>query len=465
MRHDLCDRSTGALADLVGRLSQHPLPTGVRRMIGELFDNRRGGVAIIFGIVLLPIIIGAGLAIDLGRAYAVKARLSYALDAAALAVGTSAGTDAELQQVMQQYFDANYPIEEVGVPATPVMTLSTSEIHLSATANLDTMLMSVIGIDNIAVASETVILKETTGLELVMVLDNTGSMSGSKITSLRDASQELVRILFGDNLEPELLKVGIVPFTGSVNIGAANDALLTALDPADFNPDFWRGCVEARPYPHDSSDTTPGVGGLWTPYLYPSNSSNDWPGISGDRGQIRGPNKYCPVQLLPLTSLRQDVDDTLVEMEARGVTHINYGAVWGWRVLSPEAPFTEGVAYSDEDWDKAIIIMTDGENYISSSSRGYSAYGNLSEGRLGTTNRSAAQTEMDNRLLEVCQGMKDSGILVYTITFQVSSSAIQDVMLSCATDAGKYFDSPSNSDLQLVFRTIAQQLTNLRIGR
>ena len=49
-------------------------------------------------------------------------------------------------------------------------------------------------------------------------------------------------------------------------------------------------------------------------------------------------------------------------MIADGSTHVVLGATWGWRVLSPTAPYSEGAAYNDADTQKALILMTDGEN-------------------------------------------------------------------------------------------------------
>ncbi len=67
--------------------------------------------------------------------------------------------------------------------------------------------------------------------------------------------------------------------------------------------------------------------------------------------------------------------------------------VWGWRVISPTEPFTEGVAYDDDTWQKVIIVLTDGANTIDDESThngsNYSAYGYLNEGRLGTTSSTA----------------------------------------------------------------------------
>jgi len=444
------------------------------------FRNDRGGViAIIFALALIPILMAGGAAVDLSRAYIVKQRLGIALDAAGLAVGSARGlTDAQLQTLMLDYFNANYPAAEIGVTATPVMTIVDDVINITATADMDTTLMRIAQIDSITVAAETTIIRETKGLEVVLVLDNTGSMSGSKLASLKSASETFIDILFGSESTPALLKVGIVPFTGAVNVGtdATFRDTYTTVNPADaaYNPDHWRGCVEARAYPYDVTDASqlsPAAGGgKWERYLWPDSApgsfANRWSSLNGSQTNwpYYGPNKSCPVELLPLTNVKQDILDKINEMIANGITHVNTGAIWGWRVLSPSQPYTNGTAYDDPDYNKAIVIMTDGENTISSSSYGYSAYGSLSDGNLGTTNRFAAEDELDNRLSQVCTNIKATGILVYTITFQVSSSTIQNLMRNCATDSGKYFNSPSSAALEATFRSIGAELSNLRIG-
>ena len=149
-------------------------------------------------------------------------------------------------------------------------------------------------------------------------------------------------------------------------------------------------------------------------------------------------------------------------MVSAGNTHINVGLVWGWRTLSPTAPFTEGVAYDNQDYNKAIVLMTDGENTMDWST--YTAYGYLSERNLGTSNSYTAETELDNRTTDVCDAIKAEGILVYTITFQVSTNRARNLMRNCATDTSKYFDSPNSTTLEQAFRAIGKELSNLRIG-
>lgn len=489
-------------------IEKEPMTTRVGHHLRAFRKSRDGVAAVFFALTLVPIIGAAGAAVDVSRAYLVKQRLNMALDAAGLAVGAAQTTDRKvLEATMKSYFAANYPANEVGIPAVPVMKITGKSITITAEAKVGTTLMRAVGVPNIKVAAETEIVKETKGIEVALVLDNTGSMSGSKIRSLQTASKEFVNILFGNKTEGDKLAVAVVPFTGAVNIGTAmakytlpqtettyekvkvkkkvctekyhkkkrryvtkckNKKVTEIIEKTvekSYSPDKWRGCVEARAGGLDLTDEYKDQDRYrWTRYYWESNSSNDWPSISGSRGQYRGPNKQCPVELLPLESTKSTILKKIDQMEANGVTHINVGAIWGWRVLSPEEPFTEGVKYTNKDYKKVMVVMTDGENFISSSSNNYSAYGHIDEGRLGTTNSYSARTELDKRLERTCTNAKKAGVTIYTITFQLYSNSIRNLMKRCATDETKYFDSPSNDQLRKTFEAIGAELSNLRIG-
>lgn len=448
-------------------------PRAAAGLLVRLHRDRRGVIAVIFALAIVPMIAAGGAAIDISRAYLVRQRLGFAVDAAGLAVGSSSGTEAELNLVMRRYFEANYPAGEIGVPATPTMTIVDNVVTVSASAEVDATLMQVVGVHTITVSASTQVIRETKGLDVVLVLDNTGSMSGSRLTALKSASRAFTEILFGDQATPELLQIGIVPFNTTVNIGTGMRTPYTrGPGNAQYSPDTWGGCVEARadrtPRRDSTDDWVENNAHKWRRYLYPSDSSqNNWPSLSGDRGQFRGPNKECPVALLPLTNVKADVLAKIDQMEANGFTHINIGAVWGWRVISPAEPFTQGRPYGDPEFNKAVVVMTDGENAIQSTSGTYGAYGEPDDhsSTLGTSSSGAKVTELNARTLEVCTAMKALGIIVYTITFQVGSNSARNLMRDCATDAGKYFDSPSNAELERSFRAIGAQLSNLRIGR
>ena len=392
----------------------------------QFSGDRRGAVAIVFIFALIPMVAAGGAAIDISRAYLVKQRLGMALDAAGLAVGSSTGDQAQLEAVMQRYFDANYPASEIGVPATPQLTIVSNTITLTATADVNATLMSVLGVHNITVAEQSTIVRETKGLEVVLVLDNTGSMNGgNKIGALRDAARDLVQILFGSQAFPPNLKVALVPYVTSVNIGPGNIAHTdqagaslwhgqnfnnTSTNHFDLFTSMgvpWKGCVEARPAPYDVDDTppTPGIPNTyWVPYFWPDERDggdvgggddlnndymNDATGGSAfnrqknqnkysNAGAIAsivtddvpsttfGPNKSCPQQVVPLTNDRDRLLAEIADMRAwnNGGTIGSIGLMWGLRVISPGVPFTEGTGYNDQTTSKAIIMLTDGVNQV-----------------------------------------------------------------------------------------------------
>ena len=128
--------------------------------------------------------------------------------------------------------------------------------------------------------------------------------------------------------------------------------------------------------------------------------------------------------------------------------------VWGWRLVSPEFPFEEGAEYNDQEWRKAVIMMTDGQNTMHPF---YSAY--------GQTRLHSIRTAQENeKFEEVCENMKNDGIIIYTITFTSAiNETTKDYYRACATDETKYYDAPSKNDLIEAFQSISRELSNLYI--
>ena len=197
-------------------------------------------------------------------------------------------------------------------------------------------------------------------------------------------------------------------------------------------------------------------------------------------GYTQGPNKACPTPITPLTNVRATAQDSIDNLQSfyDSGTAIPMGAVWGWRVLSPGEPFTDGVPYTDNSVNKVMIIMTDGDNNIEPSTplckqtnpgrytSDYTGYGYTSELRLGTSNAFDAADELNARLATVCQKIKDSGITIFTITFgDAADVTIQGYMRSCASLPANYFHAPTGDQLQTAFQAIGAQLTQLRIAK
>ena len=123
---------------------------------------------------------------------------------------------------------------------------------------------------------------------------------------------------------------------------------------------------------------------------------------------------------------------------AKGGTNILEGLMWGWRVLSPEAPFTEGRDYNDAENTKYLVLMTDGENWHQAMSNhnksSYHSFGYAVKGRLGTTyTTTALVNQMNTKTLAACANAKAAGIKVYTVAFRLDDAATLAMLASCAS--------------------------------
>src|SRR5690606_7072959 len=133
-----------------------------------------------------------------------------------LAVG-SADPNSDVDQMFRRYFEANFPSHELGVPFDITMTVDGPDIYLNASARVDTTFLKLIHHDTIDVRAEAKIIRDTKGLEVVLVMDNTGSMSSyGRMTALKAAATDLVNILFGPQEVADKLWIGLVPFSGAV---------------------------------------------------------------------------------------------------------------------------------------------------------------------------------------------------------------------------------------------------------
>jgi hypothetical protein len=258
----------------------------------RLGEDQQGAAMMILGLAVIPLFVLMGLAVDVGRGYMVKSKLSYAIDSAGLAGGRAFETDLREEDIMM-FFEANFPpnyMESEIEGGEPSVTFNDEEntILIEATAIVPTRFMGVAGVHEMRVHARTLIQRELRGMELALVMDNTGSMRGSKMTSMKSAATNLVNILYGSREEVENFWVALVPYVATVNVGSQHtdwlihesydpDAAWQNADPdsserfgyheGHYAPTTWRGCVEARPYPRDSNDDPPSVEG-WYPHLW-----------------------------------------------------------------------------------------------------------------------------------------------------------------------------------------------------
>ncbi len=503
--------------------------------MGGFAKDTSGVSAVIIAMAAIPILGTIGMSVDLARAYVLKSKLSTALDAAGLAAGRNIfASDAEIYADAQKYFDANFPQGYMGtapitMDASTVSWDATREkVTLSADVDMDTAFMNIFGFAALTLGATTEINRENRGMELVLVLDNTGSMdyytSGTKrLETLKQASKNLVDILYGTDETKDKLWVSVVPYTTQVNVGPHNIGFLPQSDRNNlltnagsiftndstntslgFDVDLngsndtvygWEGCVETRDHlmggTKDLSDDPPNED--FIPYFYTNTYENSAGDIVHD---TTNPNRYCPPPILPLTAEKTTIKDHIDDMEASGATAVQVGLVWGWRAISPRwngAWYNSSTVnipsgytglplnYGEDFMDKVVVLMTDGENTLGTYGI-YHAYGRQKQlgkptghpdhnplyaddgsGTLTGDNSGSTYKAMDDtKTAAACENMKAQGVIIYTVIFVSGNLSL---FRNCATSPKHYFKAATATALINDFNTIGEELSNLRIAK
>jgi Flp pilus assembly protein TadG len=232
-------------SELKTRLAAWGDPGRARVSYRRFLRGEGGAIAIYFGLSAIVFVGIAGLAVDAARGYLVKARLSQAIDAAALAGGkalqaTGQKDNAKVIADANAFFDANFPDGAMGAKvANPTITIGNNNttISVSSTAVIPTTLMTVLGFNNMTMAAAAKVARAQGGLDLVFSFDVSGSMNdsagpgGSKIEVLKENATALVTSLykpFTDGGQSQkvtvngkdyyLLNIGVVPWNAKVNV-------------------------------------------------------------------------------------------------------------------------------------------------------------------------------------------------------------------------------------------------------
>jgi Putative Flp pilus-assembly TadE/G-like len=121
-------------------------------LIREFLTDRRGTIAIVFGLAFVPFVAFAGSAIDYGRALSAKTRLQSVVDIAAQAGARLPATaNANRETAARKSFVANMLGAQFASPVTPNIDASNSGVVVSAVTTVPTVIMGVVGINEIEI--------------------------------------------------------------------------------------------------------------------------------------------------------------------------------------------------------------------------------------------------------------------------------------------------------------------------
>ena len=422
--------------------------------------DENGSIAIIFGLSSAVMCMFVGLAFDVGRSYSSQQRIAAAADAAALSAAKGIRlenmTDAQAKAYGRKVFDEDMrngagnwtDVHDVKF----IIDRMTSKVTVEVDASVKTTFAGLAGISKLASPAAATAVFEARDIEVAVQLDLTGSMCSpcSKIDALKDATRDLVHVLIPASATAQKVRVGFAPFSAGVNVGPY-------LRDVDGNRGSSNNCV----YERRSS----------------TNAKTDEAPIGTDAFKIRSdltaPPRTsiqdCPAaEIVPLTSDRKKLLDVVDTFVAGGSTAGQLGAAWAWNLVSPKWKdvwplASRPVDYGTAHTDKVVILMTDGV---------YNTIGGVNYGDTSTQATTASSISVD-----LCTNMKDAGVTVYTVGFDLDSignaaakTRATDTLKACAGRKGNahpedfFFKAKTGDELRGAFNHIASDIIRLRLS-
>ncbi len=401
-------------------------------LVRKLLIRTNGNVSIMFALAAVPMLIAAGGAIDYVRISNTRTAMQAAIDASTLAAAMAEDrTNKERVTLATTYFNSNFTPPDK-TPVVLNIKVNAKTVTGSARYKAANSLMSLAGIkfSDISVESEVMRAKLTT-IEIAMVLDYSGSMKdNSKYSRMAKAAGDMVDSLYS-KVASGRLKIGLVPFS----------AMVYTSMPSSYVTQFsgsstWTGCTQDRAHPNNLTVDTP-----------TSNNVTKWGfyDTSGENNGIYGCSAYQSndLRVLPLTTDINAVKSKLSSMTPVGNTNIPLGVEFGWNILDPKTPFTEGNPYTDKLTKKFLILLTDGVQTSKQSG---------SDGTRSVNNG-------NSNLVELCKNVGKAGVEVFAIAYDITDPAVTTLLKGCAP-SNYYEPDALGSEINSVFSSIAKKIEN-----
>jgi Flp pilus assembly protein TadG len=420
--------------------------------------NQDGAVGMILGLAAVPLVMLVATAVDIGRGMHMNQKYTDAIDSATLAaaklIKEGQASDAEVKATALAYFKANVT-GNYGVfndsDFNVIINRGDSKIEIVLPAYVPTTFARVGGIDRININQKSSAVFALRDIEVGLALDVTGSMGSSpksggkpKIDTLKSAVTKFAELMLPDNPLPgQKIRLGLAPYSASINLGTFAKTASNNRSKDD--------CVTERTTSAKYSDASVQTGGYFTVAADGKADTDDTEGYAGTNKP--GTAAYaCPkAVIMPLTSDRKALIDSVNDYKEGGWTAGHFGVQWGWNLVSPEWASTWGGTSQPDLYSKvaskrlvkAVILMTDGVFNT--------AYQN---------NETSAK-----QAIRLCDEMKAKGVQVFAIAFDAPPAA-KATLEACATPGSDYYaDATNEADLDQAFAAFAGKINALRLAQ
>ncbi|MEO0567209.1 MAG: TadE/TadG family type IV pilus assembly protein [Pseudomonadota bacterium] len=366
---------------LEAKLSQRS--DAVRDALRQFKHRDEGAAAVLSVFMIIMMLVMAGLGIDTMRHEMRRAQLQNTLDSAVLAAARQDSTD-KAKQVIIDYFDKTGRGDSLNAIGPDDVEITLNEANVTATADFTvrTYLMKLAGVDTLTAKASSSATTATPNLEIVLVLDTSGSMgrsvgSETRMEALQDAAKDFVGTIL-DNTVAGKASIAIVPFSTSVSPSQEMFEALYVNDTHDFSNCLYFGPNDynTRALPTDAAAAAPGSTlEEIDQIIYTSRYGNDFENLDGWWRSCY-PEEYF--QIMPFSMDKGDLETKIDSFRTEGFTSGGLGVKWAAGMLDPSfAPVTTALvaadvmpneldavpaSYDEPQNQKIIVVMSDGQN-------------------------------------------------------------------------------------------------------
>lgn len=342
------------------------------RDLVRVFRRDEDGSFVIFTlfIFVIMILIG-GLAVDVMRFENLRTTMQNTVDRAVLAA-------ADLDQTVDPEVVVDDFLEKAGMPpgaytvdvveagAGPIIT--GRRVSVSASADLGTYFMSMMGVPVITAPASSTAEESINEIEISLILDVSGSMGqNNKLENMQQAAKVFVDEIL-DGVDPGQVSINVVPYSTQVNAGPQLLAQFTHT--GDHN---YSHCIDFTGTDFTTTTLDP------TATLQQAGHFDPWTVYwRGKDPRTRVCRTETDFQVNPWEGSAAEIKNQIDGFTANGNTSIDIAVKWGAALLDPStqpvfnALRSAGLvqsdyvgrpyAYNDPGSLKFIVVMTDGIN-------------------------------------------------------------------------------------------------------
>lgn len=415
-------------------------------------------------LLLVPLVVISGGAIDLVRQETIRVKLQDALDRGTLAAASLTQTKSS-RETVEGYLKALEAQQDLDLTVNETVTANSKKVSAEATISYETVFLRLAGIRSIEIPASAVAEERRQNIELSLLLDISGSMrDNGGIVQLKPAADNFIDAILRDDVK-NVTSVNLIPFAGQVNVGKdVFDFLIGGSGKRQHN---WSSCFELQ-----ESDFNTGMPDFtkrsqvphFTYYNYETPGKQPW---------------WCPTDDTAMTFMSNDAAALKKKIDSLNVfdgTGTAYAMKWGSLLLDPTIrPYMKTAAaanivptnfrdrpadYTDPDTIKFIVLMTDGQIGFQPRPKNGETYlyqptqsSNFKE----LFSQSKAQSQLD----KVCSAVKASGVTVFTIGFKLSD-AVAAKLAECASSPSHAYRA-DGLNIADAFKSIATAIQKIKL--